>query len=298
MAQLEATLLELPYELKIQIFNQVPSKEIIRLRTTSRALRDFVDDNSEQISKAICTRELARLKDFIAYYVTYEGDVSFLEALSRWGRLRGWAPSNIGLSRVANTTSIDAFAKHWVPIKRYPDLSEQSQRSVAGIAQLLWKVSQDLPGFTGDDRMYRYQVLRKIQHLRQNIPGFTDEECISMYNELKHTAPGERLPGPPRKIQRIVSDEMAFVDPTYAPNPEPSKLWRTVNPIAHERCITAKVAVEVFGVPRLPWTNQFTYCIESDWARYTIDEIIRLHTVNRPIPPLMFAAGMEELRIW
>ena len=293
-----ATLTELPYELKLIIFTQLLSQEVVRLRTTCKALRDSIDDNAQQISKVICNRKLTQLKNFVGYYVTYEGDVDFLEALSRWVRLRGWAPSEHPfMTGTTNRASMDVFSKHWTPIKMYPDLSEQTQKTISGIAHFVWDISQDRnpAGSTGED-LYRYSFLQRMQGLRQDVPGFTDEECISMCNELRDT-PGGRLSGPHRE-NTIIGGKIAFKDSLHAPGPEPSKLCRTVNPIAYERWITPKDAVEIFGVPRLPWTNQFTYCIESDWAHRTMNEITRLHTLNRPIPPLMFAAGMEELQIW
>jgi hypothetical protein len=297
MSPVKATLPELPCELKLQIFAHLTARDIIRLRATTQALRDTIDDNAERTSKVICARELARLKRFIGYHVTYEGDVSFLEAFSRWCRLRGWALSDWGPT---NQNSIKAFSKHWTSIKTYPDLSSRTHFTIDAIAQFLWQRSHELPSLTKDHQVYRYEFVRKMKQIRENIPGFTEAECNSMYNELKHT-PGGRLSGPRRQVHSITDrpDGIIFVDPIHAPCLELSKLWRvTVNPIAYDRWISPKVASEIFGVPKLPWTNEFTYCIESDPALHTMKKITHLHMMNQPIPPLMFAAGMEELQIW
>lgn len=145
--------------------------------------------------------------------------------------------------------------------------------------------------------MLLYQFLRQMQTLKRSYAGFNNEECISMYNELKHT-PGGRLSGPARKTQRIVGEEITFVNELFAPRVHPSELVRTINPLSYVRWIKAQHAFEIFGVPRVPWTSQFEYCYESDWAHHTINKILQLHSDKLPIHPLLLAAGMEELRIY
>jgi hypothetical protein len=139
MSPQRSTLLGLPSELTVQVCFHLSARDVIRLRRVCRGLRDVVGSNVEHISSHIRLRELTRLREFTSYYVTYEGDVSFLEAFSRWAHLRGWADGDTEERYVANQLSIEAFSKHWTPLKTYPDLSQQAHNVSKVLAQTLWR---------------------------------------------------------------------------------------------------------------------------------------------------------------
>jgi hypothetical protein len=264
-----------------------------------RAFHSFVDTNYTHISNQICAREKLRLRDFISYYVTYEGDVSFLEAFSRWARLRGWAGHTTSSDFIANQLSIQAFSKHWTPLKRYPDLSLRAHKVAFDIAVTLWQVHNHFysPGLYGCIEIVNpEQFIRIMRVITENMGGFTDVEWSSMYEELR-TTPGGRLSGPRRESYQLPNGTATFRDDMFAPDMAPSKLVRACIPVSFIRWIWPKGAVEVFGVPRLPWTNQFTYVVESDWAYCLVNKILHMRRQGLHMDPLMVAAGLGELRI-
>lgn len=270
MSALSTSILELPTELKLQVCAYLQAREIVQLRPLCRAFRDFVDTNAKHITDHIRNRELVRLRKLVKYYVTYEGDVSFLEAFTRWIELRGWAYSTpYDANHVfVNLDSIQAFSKHWATLKNYPDLSKQTHAKVNSVAKALFQAHG---GSRGDFMRAPLvnesldRILLSISKL-SDIASVTEEECISMRQELRFK-PGGRLSGPRRRICRLPGGGITvFKDPVYAPNMEPFHLVRVLHPISYERWVEPKLAIETFGVPGLPWTKEFTYCCESDWA--------------------------------
>ena len=289
----------LPTELKLQVCSYLSARDIVRLRMIARAFRNFVDTNSAHISGQICAREIARLREFISYYVTYEGDVSFLEAFSRWAGLRGWADYETRADFDANQLSIQAFSKHWTPLKKYPDLSQRVHQLVFDIAIKLWQVHNHFhcPSLYGCIEIaHPEQFIQIMRILTEGMGDFTDAECTSMYEELR-TTPGGRLSGPHRQSYQMPNGTVTFIDDVYAPNMPLSTLVRTCNPVCVNRWISPNKAVEIFGLPRLPWTHQFTYVVRSDWAHSFVNKILCMRREGQDVDPLMIATGLEELRI-
>ena len=289
----------LPTELKLQICSYLSARDITRLRLTAQAFHSFVDTNSAHLSSQICAREIKRLREFISYYVTYDGDVSFLEAFSRWAQLRGWAGHLTNLGFTANQLSIQAFSKHWTPLKRYPDLSQRAHQVAYDIADTLWQVHNHFhwPGIYGLPEIANAEQFTRIMRVvTEDMGDFTDAECISMYEELRATPRG-RLTGPRRGPCQIPTGTVTFKDEKYAPNMPLCTLVRICSPVSFSRWIPPKQAVEAFGVPRLPWTHQFTYVVESDWAHRHVSSIMHMLRQGQDVEPLMVAAGLEELRI-
>ena len=261
-----------------------------------------MDRNAEYISSQVRDRELTRLREFTSYYVTYDGDVSFLEAFSRWARLRGWADHSSGINDFANLGSISAFSKHWTPVKKYPDLSQQAHDESKWLAHLLWHLTASLER---PDRQTHCHIagaeawVRTFRNLTRGTTSYTDVELMAMYMELYTcSSPGGRLAGPHREVYLTGNDNAVFRDLVHAPSIEERSLVRAVNPVSLDRWIPSLDVTETFGVPKLPWTNQFAYVVETDWASYVVKEVLRLHRDRKEIDPLLLAAGLEQLRIW
>lgn len=295
------SLLDLPAELKLQIFLHLSATEVTRLRRVCQPLHAFVNDNSNRISNQIKSRELKRLRDFISYYVTYEGEVSFLEAFSRWARIRGWASNTTNMGGNANSSSIFTFSRHLTSIKKYPDLSMETQNIAYNFAKNLWRSYMELHNVEGYARGLRpmninmQKFVRLMSERRACFEGLTTAELESMYHELESTSRG-RLSGPHREVQELPGGAIAFRSPSYASSIMPKDLVRNFDPVSYSRWIPHDER-EMLGVPKLPWTNSFTYVVSSDWARYLVQEIKVLSQEEITVNPLMIAAALEELQI-
>ena len=316
-----SALLDLPSELKLHICFHLTARDIVRLRLVNRTLIDIVKDNVQHIYSLAHSRELTRLRKVINYYVTYEGDVSFLEAFSRWARLRGWADMSVhtghNTSGIANEDSIRKFSKHWTPLKNYPDLSTTAHNDTFHVAHRLWSQHEYFHGDVSelDDTAGVFELdtfTKLIKAYARRNSGFTDVECIAMYNVLKDT-PGGRLSGPHREAYDIPGPppgvfgftpgtfgllrDTAFTNAVYTTGTKQNRLFWTPISLFTNEWASIEELLETFGIPELP-TNQFAYVVKSDWACRTVHKILHVHGEGLEVGPLMMAAGMEELRIY
>jgi hypothetical protein len=129
----------------------------------------------------------------------------------------------------------------------------------------------------------------------------TEAEWIAMYNELKDT-PGARLSGPHRESYETPGPHgfmrsATFTDVIYASDAENCSLVWTPIPLCIDEEDSLTKLLEIFSIPRLPWTNHLAYVVESERALQTMNKVLRMHREGIDIDPLMLAAGMEELRI-
>lgn len=81
---------DLAAELKLDIFERIPARDIQRCRRVCKDFRDTIDANTSTLSRDICAREVARLQAKIDYVFDYDpSQVNFSEALRRWCNHRG-----------------------------------------------------------------------------------------------------------------------------------------------------------------------------------------------------------------
>lgn len=90
-----ATVLDLPAELFINIFQDIPARQLQLCRAVCRRFRDLIDNNDKALADRIQDREYDRLHGFIEHHFAYDiGELSFPDALRRWFSRRSLCPNN------------------------------------------------------------------------------------------------------------------------------------------------------------------------------------------------------------
>lgn len=84
-----SNLLKLEVEVKLEIFDKLPVKDVQRLRRVCKGLKEVVDTNRTKIANVKIERERNRIVSHLNYYVFYTDNPSFMEKLSRCFDIRG-----------------------------------------------------------------------------------------------------------------------------------------------------------------------------------------------------------------
>ena len=186
-SNMTATLFSLPAELKLNIFEQLPAKEVQHLRRVSKELHAFVDGYASKISLTICKREQKRVTDFADTYIFYDKSLSFVEKLARWVYLRG-----VWLNDDTHDSSMLLFAHHVDP--EGIEISTVRAGQISNLASTI----VDLELRHHHDRREIMRVGKRL-FLRyaaraQSMDLFGRKEIARMYNEVvSSNGPGGRL---------------------------------------------------------------------------------------------------------
>ncbi|KXS98608.1 hypothetical protein AC578_4341 [Pseudocercospora eumusae] len=81
--------MDMPIELKLEIFYHLPAKDVQRVRRVCKTIQKAIDFEKPKLLSNICAREAARITADVKYLVDYDTKkVTFLEALRRWCKHR------------------------------------------------------------------------------------------------------------------------------------------------------------------------------------------------------------------
>ncbi|KAF7195281.1 hypothetical protein HII31_03487 [Pseudocercospora fuligena] len=93
------TFMGIPMELKLEIFYQLPARDVQRVRRVCKTIQKAIDSEKRKLLGNICAREAARIAADVKYLVDYDTkEVTFLEALRRWCKHR--PASKEGIARM------------------------------------------------------------------------------------------------------------------------------------------------------------------------------------------------------
>ena len=274
-------LLDLPAELKLQIFAGLPAREIAHLRRLCREVHDFVDANAQHLSSEIGKRELVRLDEFIQYNIYYKDDVNFVHALIRWKQHKTWPGPN---------SCTRTFASHWVKSKIYAEFTLKTHMVLGEASDHAWDLIVDHLEDGSDWARAPYDFADRMSAYTQDpLCCISQNECRTVFLALKRTTSEE-----------ISSLHMLdCCHPEDATRKYMATLIRGVKGKHLSWDLIARIApAELsaqFEAPRLPWDNLFGYYVEAEWAMRLIQEACG--SIN-PVAPLKKAAVLEELRIY
>lgn len=287
--------LELPAELKIQVFIKLPARQIAQGREISRAIRNFVESNAQHIFATVHQRELSRLQDFARHNINYDNTVTFLEALSRWSRNRGWSSGETDHDETEDIMSIGAFILHWAKLKTYPDVSVATLCNLHRQATIIWRLDYALlRSCNGSLSIPRAEMdavnfASTMTSIGQNPIRITHRECEDMYAELRDT-PGGRISGHYRADactlehaipKHLITDIRFYTGPHKA--------------MSRSGCVPLSYLVATFGVPVLPWGSIFAYYVSEET---TVKLIRQAYSSNLALSALQKAAVVEALGIY
>ncbi|KAF7195233.1 hypothetical protein HII31_03439 [Pseudocercospora fuligena] len=317
---------DLPAELKLDIFERIPAREVQRCRRVCKDFRDTIDANTSALSRDICTREVARLKAKIDYVFDYDpSQVTFSEALRRWCNHRGMCDS-AGL-RQADVKQFGEiyFLKNWIqgglqhdinrpdwPMRRedlkfevswaedeFEDTCLELYLELAQLATVVQDVFGDYHSlvefelYEGDFEDCEDFADTIDWRLLSQVPGIDREWVKSVYNAAVH--PIMLFDGPFRS-RRPQRDLLMKLRPITKLNTTPflGTAVDRVNPRGNDGVIAISELMRIFGTPFLPWqgigAGTVAYCVKSKWA----DEAMSRDTVELEV--LAFAIDVCDSR--
>ena len=289
-------LFSLPAELQTHVLLCLPARHIARVRQVCRELRDFVDTNAKHLSDLIHKRECDRLQKFINHNIAYDDSVGFLEAFSRWARLRGWAAwSLFNNINICDIESIHGFVTHWATVKCLSGTAEQLTWCTFSI-----KVAYDYchrPQDQSKASSYRWAKSSQkfVHHMisdHHNPLGLKPEDYEDMYAELSDGT-HECLSGPWHPgAKRLMDDFPSLLVSHLSWYDTPPPLPRLV--LTPGFC-PQEAVVKRLRTPKLPNSGLFAYHVKTEWALKLAKRAVEEETALEPIEN---DAVMEELLIY
>jgi hypothetical protein len=277
-AESEDHLTALPAELLVNIVEQLPVREICRLRSLSRHVRDFIDTNQGRLTQGLISYHRTRI-NFEYTYLTDLSDCDIIDALRRYDSHHGLDPEtdaafpHHSFKQSAMTLTMN---HNWLRSHRLPS-TVQHERAGHWLQMSYFMISAD----DSECRKFLKSLWDTTPHPRSF--GFTEgDSFVAKFMELLSTRDGVAHGTVPpyflteRKVAPIYSCPAAKTREGHCDYGKTSKLLLLL---------------------RLPDLQQdegtLAYCSMSGNAVHLVDEVDQ-----GPSTVLKQAAIIEEIFIW
>lgn len=255
-----STLLNLPTELKLEICNLLPIRDLVQLRSVCKDTKALVDDPvSERAFVRTAKREACgAIQSVIKSVITYGAEVDFVEALKAWVKHRGILVFMPGGQRLdAGIGNTSAFAKrfkhnqqHNVNVRFLSDLTKDL---------LLEYVVRHTEILDEECAVYEQDLDEFLQFHGRDAQsnGYNKEWLVRVFTSVVTT--GSFLQDVKFPLPRVGGSIPRYILTWY-----PTKSRRT-RLITWHGCISMNDLTKLLGVPTIP-PNDFGYCVKTKWA--------------------------------
>ncbi|EME79166.1 uncharacterized protein MYCFIDRAFT_177811 [Pseudocercospora fijiensis CIRAD86] len=328
LAAAMAEITDLPAELKLDIFERIPARDIQRCRRVCRDFRDTIGANTPALSRDICARQVARLTAKVDYVYDYDpSQVTFLEALRRWCTHRG-----VPLEQHMRAQDLRLFAELYLfNFLRHGLKADQvcSEHDVtlpfpadsvaeaivnALLDQLIWIAITMVELLV---KKYKPEGFHSFSTFQDKVSFADDHEWQDLSSipefgrawaeEIFETAAMQPEPlGCTFRLRQEQESTLHSILPLselraspfiYRDGPYPFSARMDT----HQGISTVPELVRTFEVPFLPWRHfaehAVTYCVKSDWA-YTEIERTRSLEQKLRLELLKKAAILQDIYIY
>ncbi|KAI7234483.1 hypothetical protein KC330_g4818 [Hortaea werneckii] len=256
----DSTLLNLPLELKLDICELLPIRDLVKLRSVSKEVKALVDQpvNERAFVRTAKREACGAIQSVRKAVISYDAEVDFVEALKAWVKHRGILVFLPGEQRLdAGIGNTSTFAKRF----KHNQQRDLNARYLSSLTKdlLLEYVLRHTEILKDQRSVYEMDLDEFLQlHLRDaRSNGYNKEWLVRVFTTVVTNG---------RFFQDVEFPQPRVGDsiPRYILTPHPIKSRRT-RLITWYGCTSMKVLTETLRVPSIP-PNDFAYCVKTKWT--------------------------------